>query len=1852
MRYGVQCTGEQVVFRGWEPGNEYVEKLTVKNVSTKLKKLKYKLPKTRFFSLAFPETITLSPGMQADIDVVFRPLVAETYEDTIFFKLEEGAKGVEIFDQPPRGFHVAVKALLPRLEASCPACLDLGLCPTAEIARRSFLLTNEGEVDAPFEWTTPPPFQSEPHKGVVAVGKSVNMTVSVRPDKAEVVVGRAVCRVGEGVNAVKPRPTLEMRLSAIGKFPHITLSDERIDFGDVLPYCKTDDVRRDVSVVNASVVPATVRVRGANIPFRLSPDDFVVPPQSEQQVSITYAPTAAGTYSAEGFEFWTPGGNAPKLLLTGCAVAPIVRVEKKEDPFAGGYGVPNSVNFGSVKVGEAVSRALFVKNYSDMPLRFQFVADGTMFQFSATRGIVPPHQESPVKLTFVPAKPLNFYHRCFLLVQHRMPLFVDLLGTGYDDTQRPLPLRHAHIQAFRNRVARGLAALSPDELDDLAEKSDEPLLFARVGAKGHDQVLDDTTVKDPLTRSGECLRGDVAVAHEYFGDCDDDVLHVSTRLVDFAEPDDGTQVADFRHETLTITNRCHASVALAWRPSNENASVAPGEAVIPAGQHVDFQVSYSPARPREYAFAALEAAAFFETQKSFRTVNDATLTPPWHLQVLVAGHSFTSGQGGHTSVAFEPPSLVFPGCHVGDATYQTLTLFNRGESSPALFRFRDDPTFSVQPAAGLVPPGGFQLLLVRFHPVEATSYERNIEVRVNADELTVHVAGSGYVPRLELIVEGDTLAFEPTCVGLSSKRQFTVHNASRIPALFEAVLPARATTIFAVAPTSGLLRGNESQTITVTFAPRKPRSVARAKCVVRARPIAGATSLRVRDARQLGNPTTTVPVVQEVTTSLVGPATCGVVAFEPSSLDFNTLLVNTRETQHLILANAADCAVKYTVWWTASSTWQPVGTGDELVVLDEPKGVLPARSRKRLRATFQPNAAGTFDVALVCRVKALSADGAEVQLDPDDAKLLALGDDARSKAHGLPNFFLSCGVHGKASFPTVVVRDARVQHGGTRLACGDIWTQLSLDALNATLVTPLTKDEVQLNLASSPDLSLLERVPLCFIPEPLGSRPQVIILDLHNPGKLPTAFSLHLPNERDVELEPWADEGEPTETDVRINRILDELKCFDVEPRGGRTLLPGASASVRLSYSFLSREFEGIHRLPILLRVAQGKQIWLDLVGQTLAPADEPRLLIPRSDPRTHRVKLSPVAVGTPPELAPLQCIELCNVGSAGLDYTVETPTVIDKVAADGRRRPTTNDMLLKIENNIGDLGPRAASKLRVRFLPLEIATYEARLDVRTSSSSVPLTLVLEGYDSHVNVKPPPALPDRQVVDVPGQIAVLSRDVVDFGTVPQRGRVTRLVVIRPAKGCIVDFEWERPNDDILDITPVAGTLRDDDDEESFATCRVVLMANCQPMHLDVALVLHLKQRAKLGKKWKISSSEASRESLAARCTVSREKQLTQTTLPSRRLPMMPTTPFQTDVTQSVTSLVSEGSSLACETTSTGSLALRIRADVTADDDLQLDDLYVPRPLAFIEPSAHAATDPLVDDDHHVPPPDDDAATRDLVVRASLARLFDDVLRMHETRDAIRRLPETPTLPYYAEVKLKPRLSDRNVFDGDELSHGDLERNLRDLGVRATSAELKRFFADLHANPHRRVHVPTWLDGLTPNVARAIENALEHRIHEDRVAERDARAAARETAERASAATRLQTLQRRKLAQRRCTAARVESTVAYREQANAATRLQAQLRRRQSRAVVGRVAQRHLDATALALLGDHDFQAMVHAALEGTVYNLLQEALHGDYDLPLSSPSARCGADASSVSSLPLPPAPAAPSGSRRSRSPS
>ena len=59
-------------------------------------KIKYKLPKTKYFSVEFPEVVVLSAGMSWTIPITFRPVNKESYYDVLEFSTSLGKFNVPV----------------------------------------------------------------------------------------------------------------------------------------------------------------------------------------------------------------------------------------------------------------------------------------------------------------------------------------------------------------------------------------------------------------------------------------------------------------------------------------------------------------------------------------------------------------------------------------------------------------------------------------------------------------------------------------------------------------------------------------------------------------------------------------------------------------------------------------------------------------------------------------------------------------------------------------------------------------------------------------------------------------------------------------------------------------------------------------------------------------------------------------------------------------------------------------------------------------------------------------------------------------------------------------------------------------------------------------------------------------------------------------------------------------------------------------------------------------------------------------------------------------------------------------------------------------------------------------------------------------------------------------------------------------------------------------------------------------------------------------------------------------------------------------------------------------------------
>ena len=129
-RFGLETSpGDQLDFRQWSPGNEYVKSLVLKNVSNSTIKFRYKQTASKAFSMDFPELIKLRPGMSQALKVRGRractPLPpSHTHKQQEQLQLQQYQRGVQ---QQQR--HACMHALV----CGCVQCDLWSQCTQAHV---------------------------------------------------------------------------------------------------------------------------------------------------------------------------------------------------------------------------------------------------------------------------------------------------------------------------------------------------------------------------------------------------------------------------------------------------------------------------------------------------------------------------------------------------------------------------------------------------------------------------------------------------------------------------------------------------------------------------------------------------------------------------------------------------------------------------------------------------------------------------------------------------------------------------------------------------------------------------------------------------------------------------------------------------------------------------------------------------------------------------------------------------------------------------------------------------------------------------------------------------------------------------------------------------------------------------------------------------------------------------------------------------------------------------------------------------------------------------------------------------------------------------------------------------------------------------------------------------------------------------------------------------------------------------------------------------------------------------------------------------------------------------------------
>ena len=1494
------------------------------------------------------------------------------------------------------GFHVPVGATISKLIVTCPDGVDLGFSPTHQITSQVYKLVNEGEVDAPFRWDVPPPFVLEPSEGVIPVGMHQNIKVSIYPLEATVFVSQAACHIGEGVFAIIPNPVITTKLSAIGKYAYIVLSEPQIEYKEVLCGTPASKTKKDVLLRNNSVVPAEftcIRHENDNDEvFDVYPREGVIPPQSSIAINIQYHALAMGTFSSDQYTFKTPGNSATTLTLSGTSIPPTITMRKDVPGNPGqtifSEGSPhNSINFRDIEVSSTESRLFYLRNESSRDSYYTIDGDEEgVFRMFPRFGKIPALSEVAIKLWFSPKLPINYYKRFFVLIGDALPIFYDVMGTGYIRAKgeikeiRPFPLRHAHVQAYRNRAVKGIGGMNPDEMDMIvAKEGPDAEIFAHVGQTGT-RIMATTPYGNPLTRSGECSRNDIAPAHEYFIDDTDRTsreIAVNVQNLDFGYCKINQRSSG---KTVIITNNTKGKVAVNWvsarargeRIDSDSTSVASGKSRLassdkkpdlyaPAfsitpmtedinpGASASFLIAFNPLQSNRNYVSDLEAFVYFKNQRTFRLVNDATMTPPWCITVRGIGHTFSTGQllanCSMLGAATRNGKMVFPCTYLGDAVYQTIMLRNTS-NLPSTFRFSlgwedssmtssgtrkshesseftscTDGTFSVKPMAGEIAAESTILVCFRFQPNTEKKYSQLVKCIVNgAIGGKLMLEGTGGLPCLRMtdleeavqsimpilppktqsqytrLMTADpglrmtlqpggqmkhalpngfqgSFYMKPTSVGLATSRKFTIKNTSRLPLKFICSLPDTAMGILSVSPMQGILRGNQSVQLTISFAPQHSMEY-NFKLRVKSFPVGGKPS-KVIDARQPGAAQPAI-VLQSLSVNVVAPADIGALVFDPPENVLDVLLVNTEKLVPIYIENVSDSDLDYFLRYKTQFIAEPGAYGkvntEGIVDLEqpspiengisvhqlfcnEPVGTINARSRKKLWCTFRPTLAGKFDFTILASIRMVEY-GEEGIVENEKAALLRVSasnrDNMMEYAENLAGMPLTTTIQGHATFPTITFEDIRSENESL-VSNRDLWQMFSLSEINYDLSLSLTAREFKLNNASSPDTSKMNHYDFHFVPDTVGAPLQVLYIRIKNSGHLPSCYHLHLPNEKSIEPEPWCNVDEPTDEALEMISIIEELKCFSMEPRSAK-LMPGDSVQLKISYNHSYLNYAGHHKLSVLLKIDQGKQIILNFIGRTLTlektkithNAEKILLFTPSNNMGIYNFE--PVPLGVNATEAPRQQFEIFNPSNTTTLYEIDTSETFS--IADNNFDQT----LIRFVNPTGTVPPKSSVLIDVYFYPLDSKDYilpivvryvdaeskegklgKLRTQLQTAKTIREYTMKLKftGYSPRVG-KPVPFVnkyfggtpPNCQLLNIPSQIVSSNLDVIDFGNVPQYAFGYRVLILRNLTDSEVVFEVNSFTDNYRGN--LCHLMNDPDNENRFGRC-----LSCSPSYGDI-----------------------------------------------------------------------------------------------------------------------------------------------------------------------------------------------------------------------------------------------------------------------------------------------------------------------------------------------------------------------------------------------------------------------------------
>eukprot|EP01083_Nonionella_stella_P089939 251242_1 len=1042
----------------------------------------------------------------------------------------------------------------------------------------------------------------------------------------------------------------------------------------------------------------------------------------------------------------------------------------------------NLINFKSVEIHKHKTEVFTLTNHSSIDSHFEFINVGeseiskSSFLLTPKRGKIFAKESINITVHFKPNNAMLFNKEVYCIVHHHIPLLVQLIGVGIDDKTKFI--LEPELNQLQNEIKH---------MTDTNDVNANTVNHTDMSHKSFAQLFD---MNSNSTQN----------------------VKLSTNMIQFESCSLSQGIAPYHDITLFNTNEEHL-ISIKWDVQSSKTSKASKTknefAVFPPYMDIrslsstDFSAAFQPSSDLMYFYDKIDCYYRYKAQQS-KQVSKLGLKCA---SIDLFGNSFAKSSNHFTAdIKLSTDRIEFTPCSLGSSIYATVKIRNLSATHPAMWRIeaKNIPTddsdhgnetkhdaksmFDFNPIQGYIPPNAFQLMVAKFEPTKQGSTTFDTSIIFNEDKQMIRplqLIGMAVEPKLW--IKNEIYAI-PTCIGMTSVEYIDLYNASPIPIHYEWRIPSelKDNGCVTIEPLNGVLDINEKRKCVLHFSPNRISNEYRIECEC-----------------YYGNDESQMEYHETLTVN----ACCNqsIVEFIPKQSDFGCILIDNQTTKSVFIQNNADCQLNCDFYIEA------MGDNDGNLEI-EPfinNCNIPPKTRTQLELNINAIYPGVHKYELIAEVKRIDGQGSIT---------------SRSN------------IRFDAVWPTLSVTD--IQCNTQLQSKENLWSLFSVNLLNKTFLSDLTRFERNWNNVNVENENIVDQNHLNNILENkftnvcfnFGTQQEnksntKIYMKVHNKGSISAAMNLKYMSQLQCTPENWA--RKYTEN---------EQPLFDVEPSHFEL---EANKSIVLCFTY-HHKVCGEHETKMLLSIQNGKQITLNLLGETVANQYSPRLSI-----SYNTIHLKPQPIGLLDKEVSTQFIPIHNISNHDLIYSVDATSI-----------STFNDQnydfkVFDVVHLQGAIQRNGFKNLRIKFHPIECKTYSFTLRINAEIDdknmerihpeatfiNVPITAEgIQQYDieSLDDTKANKTCFGRSY-DVKNAIRLpqcnvrLSTEILHFGLIPLRANIRKVIMIyNEQKDYPVSFKWNTQLVPYVSVKDMSGEIQ----PNSCAVCEIGIRSDTEAVVIN------------------------------------------------------------------------------------------------------------------------------------------------------------------------------------------------------------------------------------------------------------------------------------------------------------------------------------------------------------------------------------------------------------------------------------